>query len=104
MGITRIRANTQIKQGTVDSFNVKDRSLIPEDFAVYPQVPTSMTTAQRDAIQNPPPGLMIYNTNTLTLDFFNGVQWLSFVTTADVVWDGGNASSEFDQAVDGGNA
>jgi hypothetical protein len=34
-----------------------------------------MTTAQRDAITSVPAGLMIYNTTTNKLNFYNGSAW-----------------------------
>jgi hypothetical protein len=34
-----------------------------------------MTTAQRDAISTPPAGLVIYNTSTNVLNFYNGSAW-----------------------------
>lgn len=104
MGITRIRANTQIKSGSVDSTNIKDKSLIPQDFATFPQQATPMTTVQRDAIANPPQGLQIYNTDSLTVDVYTGTGWVAQLTAVTVPWDGGNADSSFDQVIDGGNA
>ena len=77
MGITRLRANTQVKAGSVDSTNVADRSLIPQDFAVWPLVPQNLTTVQRDAVVNPPTGLTIFNTDTLLINIFNGTIWTS---------------------------
>jgi hypothetical protein len=38
-------------------------------------LPPRMTTAQRDAITSVPAGLMIYNTSTNKLNFFNGSAW-----------------------------
>ncbi len=38
-------------------------------------LPPRMTTAQRDSIPSPPAGLMIYNTTTNKMDFFNGTTW-----------------------------
>ena len=37
--------------------------------------PPAMTTSQRNAISNPIAGLMIYNTITNKLNFYNGSQW-----------------------------
>ncbi|MCC6600292.1 MAG: DUF1566 domain-containing protein [Crocinitomicaceae bacterium] len=36
-----------------------------------------MTTAERNAIQNPAEGLRIYNTDTHCENFYNGIQWKS---------------------------
>lgn len=38
-------------------------------------LPPRLTTAQRDAILNPPNGLVIYNTTTNCLNFFIGIGW-----------------------------
>jgi hypothetical protein len=38
-------------------------------------LPPRMTTVQRDAITTPPAGLMIYNTTTNKLNFYNGSAW-----------------------------
>jgi hypothetical protein len=38
-------------------------------------LPPRMTTAQRDAISAPPAGLVIYNTSTNVLNFYNGSAW-----------------------------
>jgi hypothetical protein len=38
-------------------------------------LPPRMTTAQRDAISSPPAGLVIYNTSTNALNFYNGSAW-----------------------------
>ena len=38
-------------------------------------LPPRMTTTQRDAISTPPAGLVIYNTTTNVLDFYNGSSW-----------------------------
>ena len=38
-------------------------------------LPPRMSKLQRDAIINPAEGLMIYNTTSKTLNFYNGTQW-----------------------------
>lgn len=40
-------------------------------------LPPRMTTTQRDAISSPAEGLMIYNTTTNTLNYYNGTAWES---------------------------
>ena len=77
MGITRLRGNTQVLAGTVTSTTVDDRTLIPQDFATWPYVPQSMTTAERDAIQDPEDGLTIFNTDTGATEYWNGTEWIS---------------------------
>jgi len=42
-----------------------------------------MTTAQRDAIQNPAAGLMLYNLDTKSIEYFNNTSWINvMVSTA----------------------
>ncbi len=36
----------------------------------------NVTTAERDAISNPNPGLMIFNTTTNVTNFYNGTNWV----------------------------
>lgn len=38
-------------------------------------LPPRMTTTQRDAITSPTEGLVVYNSTTHTLDFYNGTAW-----------------------------
>ena len=38
-------------------------------------LPPRMTTTQRNAVVTPPAGLMIYNTTTNKLNFYNGTAW-----------------------------
>lgn len=45
-------------------------------------LPPRLTTAQRNAIVSPAEGLMIYNTDTKCMEFWNTLQWIS--TCADV--------------------
>ncbi len=40
-------------------------------------LPPRLTTAQRNAIINPADGLIIFNTTTLCLEYFNSVVWVS---------------------------
>jgi len=47
-------------------------------------LPPRMTEAQRDDIDNPATGLMIYNTTANSLDFFNAVKWISITDTGIV--------------------
>jgi hypothetical protein len=77
MGITRLRADTQVKAGSINSTNVGDRKLIPQDFAVWPLVPQNMTTAERDDVVNPPTGLTIFNTDTGLTNVWDGTAWTS---------------------------
>jgi len=45
------------------------------DSTVSGFLPPRMTTAQRDAITSPPAGLIVYNTSTNLLNFYNGSAW-----------------------------
>jgi hypothetical protein len=85
MGITRLRASTQVKAGSVDSTNVADRALIPQDFAVWPLVPQNMTTAERDDIVNPPTGLTIFNTDTGLVNVYDGTAWTSGIDPSSLI-------------------
>jgi hypothetical protein len=38
-------------------------------------LPPRMTTTERNAIVTPPAGLVIYNTSTNVLNFYNGTAW-----------------------------
>ncbi len=40
-------------------------------------LPPKMTTAQRDAISGPAEGLIIYNTDSHNVQFFNGTSWIN---------------------------
>lgn len=106
MPITKLRGNTQIKAGTVDSTNVKDSSLITNDFSIFPNISTPLTTSQRDALTNVKVGTTILNTDEGTLDVWTGTLWVSFVatgTSTEVQWDGGAPGSIYTgEAIDGG--
>ena len=39
-------------------------------------LPPRMTTSQRDAISNPPEGLMIYNMSTHKMNYYDGSKWV----------------------------
>lgn len=51
-----------------------------------------MSTTERDAISNPPSGLLVYNTTTLAYNYYNGTAWTAFGTgsggtsTMTVTW------------------
>ena len=64
-------------------------------------LPPRMTTAQRNAIASPAEGLVIYNTDEKTIDFYNGVTWISM--TAASVFDCGSVLS-INHQVSGGIA
>lgn len=38
-------------------------------------LPPRMTTVQRDEIQNPAPGLQVFNTDSNCINYFNGITW-----------------------------
>jgi hypothetical protein len=44
-------------------------------------LPPRMTTAQRDAIASPDTGLMIFNTTTAKIDFYDGTAWRVVTST-----------------------
>ena len=47
-------------------------------------LPPRMTNAQRDAIVSPAEGLMIYNTSTQRINYFNGNEWNEIIGTVIV--------------------
>jgi uncharacterized protein (TIGR02145 family) len=52
-----------------------------------------MTTTQRNAITSPATGLLIYNTTTNCMEYFNGTGWLNTCTNSITAPGGGGASS-----------
>lgn len=42
-----------------------------------------MTATARDAINSPATGLLIYNNNTNSFNYFNGIEWISFINEND---------------------
>jgi hypothetical protein len=68
----RILANGRVGVGTVspNAAALLDVSSTTKGF-----LPPRMTTAERDAISSPPAGLVIYNTSTNVLNFYNGSVW-----------------------------
>ena len=56
--------------GTANAAAILDAASTTKGF-----LPPRMTTAQRDAISTPPAGLVIYNTSTNVLNFYNGTAW-----------------------------
>jgi hypothetical protein len=56
--------------GTANAAAILDAASTTKGF-----LPPRMTTAQRDAISTPPAGLVIYNTSTNVLNFYNGSAW-----------------------------
>jgi hypothetical protein len=56
--------------GTANAAAILDAASTTKGF-----LPPRMTTAERDAISTPPAGLMVYNTSTNKLNFYNGSAW-----------------------------
>lgn len=54
-------------------------------------LPPRMTTIQRDVISPPAPGLMIYNTTTNTMQYFNNTKWIDLYG-GTVILDSGSVS------------
>ena len=54
-------------------------------------LPPRMTTVQRDAITTPATGLTIFNTNTNSLNYYDGSQWVAIT-----LGSGGNSSADTD--------
>lgn len=62
--------NVGIRTGTPNAAAALDVTSTTKGF-----LPPRMTTTQRNAISSPPSGLVIYNTTTKKLDFYNGTVW-----------------------------
>ena len=59
-------------------------------------LPPRLTTTQRDNISSPATGLMVYNTITNTIDFYNGSSWRAlFVIPLSVAQGGTGTSTAF---------
>lgn len=56
--------------GTADADAILDLQSTTKGF-----LPPRMTTTQRNAISTPPAGLMVYNSTTNKLNFYNGTAW-----------------------------
>ncbi len=64
----------------------KDASAILQlDSTTQGLLPPRMTAAQRDAIATPAKGLMIFNTSTDKIDFFDGTSWVVITASTDAV-------------------
>ena len=67
--------NVGIGTTTPNASAVLDASSTSKGF-----LPPRMTTVQRDAIASPAAGLVIFNTNTNSLQIYNGSGWGSLIT------------------------
>jgi hypothetical protein len=47
-------------------------------------LPPRMTTTQRDAIVSPATGLVLYNTTTSAINYYNGSGWIAAITSASI--------------------
>jgi hypothetical protein len=56
--------------GTANAAAILDAASTTKGF-----LPPRMTTTERNAIVTPPAGLVIYNTSTNVLNFYNGTAW-----------------------------
>lgn len=68
----RITSNGSVGIGTS---SVNSAAILQLNSATQGFLPPRMTTTQRDAIATPPEGLVIYNTTTNVLNFYNGSAW-----------------------------
>ncbi len=75
--LTRKLGNTAFMNGSVSigRTDPNDAALLHMSSVTQGFLPPRMTTTQRDAITNPPGGLIIFNTSTNLLNFFNGTIW-----------------------------
>ena len=59
----------------VGTTSAQGSAILQTDSTTLGFLPPRMTTAQRDAISSPAAGLMVYNTSTNKLNFYNGTAW-----------------------------
>ncbi len=78
-----ILPKTLISQGVIVS---GDSTAVPDQSAMFEVrstekglLPPRLTTAQRDAIGNPAPGLIIFNTTQNCLEFYTSIGWISIM-------------------------
>jgi hypothetical protein len=68
-------AGSSLGVGMSVATGVNASAVLQADSTTKGFLPPRMTTAQRDLISSPAAGLMIYNTSTNVLNFFNGSVW-----------------------------
>jgi hypothetical protein len=68
----RIDSSGRLLVGTTSA---QGSAILQTDSTTLGFLPPRMTTAQRDAISSPAAGLMVYNTSTNKLNFYNGTAW-----------------------------
>lgn len=71
-GIASITRDGAIRAGTLAG---DSSAVLQADSTTQGFLPPRMTTAERDAIGTPATGLMVYNTTTDKLNFFNSAAW-----------------------------
>jgi hypothetical protein len=66
-----IRASGGVGIGTNSPAGALDVSSSTQGF-----LPPRMTTSQRDAMSSPPEGVLVYNTSTHKMNYYNGASWV----------------------------
>jgi len=100
---------TQVKVGENPN-NLNNSALFEMESTSKGFLPPRMTTAQRDAIQNPVLGLQIYNTTTNCMEFYRPTGWYSMcprlatLTTVTASSITGVSASSGGQITDDGGA
>lgn len=72
--VERIRITTGGEVG-IGTASPSSKSILDLTSTTKGFLPPRMTTTQRDAITSPPAGLMVYNSSTNKLNFYNGSAW-----------------------------
>ena len=87
----RITSNGQLGIGTETpaSSAIVDIASTTKGF-----LPPRLTSVQREAIQDPEPGLVIFNTNSGQLNVFNGTYWSSMDGSSADVWKCGQSITD----------
>ena len=86
-GISGPNTGTVIFSVTTDSVGVgittpNSKAMLDVTSTTRGFLPPRMTTVQRDAITSVPAGLMVYNTTTNKLNFYNGSAWEAVTSTS----------------------
>jgi hypothetical protein len=68
-------AGASLGVGMASATALSASAILQSDSTTKGFLPPRMTTAQRDLISSPAAGLMIYNTSTNLLNFYNGSVW-----------------------------
>jgi hypothetical protein len=92
VGVLSQVANGQVKIGD-NPTTINNSAILEVESTTKGLLPPRMTTTQRNAITSPAIGLMIHNTITNCIEYFNGTGWFNECVGSISKSGGGNASS-----------